>query len=105
MALVLRPIGIARARVKIGLATLADNMKRRVGLNGKARQHGDRPAGRRPRNGRGAFARTTHLGTLPLPRQQPLATPEIETPEAWEVSSPAPVSRRAPPCDGSSGRR
>jgi IS5 family transposase len=36
MALVVRTIGIARARVKIGLANLAYNMKRLVWLSGKA---------------------------------------------------------------------
>jgi IS5 family transposase len=36
MALVVRTIGIARARVKIGLANLADNMRRYVWLSSKA---------------------------------------------------------------------
>ena len=36
MGLVVRTIGIARARVKIGLANLAYNMRRLVWLNGKA---------------------------------------------------------------------
>jgi hypothetical protein len=36
MALVVRTIGIARARVKIGLANLAYKMKRLVWLRGKA---------------------------------------------------------------------
>jgi transposase, IS5 family len=36
MALVVRTIGLARARVKIGLANLVYNMKRFVWLNGKA---------------------------------------------------------------------
>ena len=36
MALVVRTIGIARARVKIGLANLAYNMKRFVWLSSKA---------------------------------------------------------------------
>ena len=36
MALVVRTIGIARARVKIGLANLAYNMARFVRLSGKA---------------------------------------------------------------------
>ena len=35
MALVVRTIGIARARVKLGLANLAYNMKRFVWLSGK----------------------------------------------------------------------
>jgi hypothetical protein len=35
MAQVVRSIGIARARVKIGLANLAYNMKRLVWLSGK----------------------------------------------------------------------
>lgn len=35
MGLVVRTIGIARARVKIGLANLAYNMKRFVWLNGR----------------------------------------------------------------------
>lgn len=38
MRLVVRTIGIARARVKIGLANLACNMKRLVWLSGKAVQ-------------------------------------------------------------------
>ena len=36
MGLVVRTIGIARARVKIGLANLAYNLKRFVWLTGKA---------------------------------------------------------------------
>ena len=36
MALVVRTIGIARARVKIGLANLAYNIKRLVWLSSKA---------------------------------------------------------------------
>jgi IS5 family transposase len=36
MALVVRSIGIARARVKIGLANLAYNMRRYVWLSSKA---------------------------------------------------------------------
>ncbi len=36
MSLVVRTIGIARARVKIGLANLAYNIKRLVWLSGKA---------------------------------------------------------------------
>ena len=36
MALVVRTIGIARARVKIGLANLAYNMQRFVWLSSKA---------------------------------------------------------------------
>jgi hypothetical protein len=36
MALVVRTIGIARARVKIGLANLAYNMKRFVWLSSQA---------------------------------------------------------------------
>ncbi len=35
MGLVVRTIGIARARVKIGLANIAYNMRRLVWLNGK----------------------------------------------------------------------
>ncbi len=35
MALVVRTIGLARARVKIGLANLAYNMKRLVWLSGR----------------------------------------------------------------------
>ena len=35
MGLVVRTIGIARARMKIGLANLAYNMKRFVWLNGR----------------------------------------------------------------------
>ena len=35
MALVVRTIGIARARVKIGLANLAYNMRRLVWLHGR----------------------------------------------------------------------
>ena len=36
MALVVRTIGIARARVKIGLANLAYNMRRLVWLHGRS---------------------------------------------------------------------
>ena len=36
MGLVVRTIGIARARLKIGLANLAYNMRRYVWLNGRS---------------------------------------------------------------------